>query len=437
MSEIESKLVGFRRRVRWLLAWKGLAYGALAGAGASVVLAILDFFRVVYTEWTWLLLPIAVGALAGAVFGWLRRVQTQALADSIDRRASLQNRIGTANEDPSTFGEEVKRDALAHLGTLKPADVYPVRVTKWHGGAIALSVLAASVFLLGNTPLLLSEKEKADKEELKKIGATVERVAKPLLEKKPEELSPEAKELAKKFEEFSKDLKKGRMPKEEAMQKANDLAREAEKMTQEKFAKSEESLMKAQDALKQMAKEQAMAESGLKPEDVANMDMDKVNEMAEQSDEQLNENMKALSKEMAELMKKMESGKDEKGNSLSEDQISDLKAQMDQLKLDMKALELSQKIKDFLKKLYSQPKFKEILEMMKKLQKTNQEGKEGGLENPKLSEAEIAELKKKLEAMREQIKKELEALADKLKDDKAMQEFLDQLKKSLEDCEGG
>jgi hypothetical protein len=437
MSEIESKLVGFRRRVRWMLAWRGLSFGAIAGASASVVIAILDFFRVVYTEWLWLLLPVAVGALAGGLFGWFRRVQTQALADSIDRRADLKNRLGTANENPASFGAEVRQDALSHLGSLKPAEVYPVRVTKWHGGAIALSVLAASLFLLGNTPLLLSDKEKTDREELKKIGETVERVAKPILDHKMEELTPEAKELAKKFEEFSKDLKKGRMPKEEAMQKANELAREAEKMTQEKFAKSDESLKKAQDALKQMAMEQAMAESGLKPEDMANMDLDKINEMAEQSDEQSKEKMEALSKEMAELMKKMESGKNEKGDPLSEQEKNDLEAQMDQLKLDMKAMELSQKIKDFLKKLYSQPKFKEILEMMKKLQKTNQEGQEGSLENPKLSEAEIAELKKKLEAMREQIKKELEALADKLKDDKAMQEFLDQLKKSLEDCEGG
>ena len=420
-----------------MLAWRGLSFGAIAGASASVVLAILDFFRVVYTEWQWLLLPVAVGALAGGIFGWFRRVQTQSLADSIDRRADLKNRLGTANENPASFGAEVRQDALSHLGTLKPAEVYPVRVTKWHGGAIALSVLAASLFLLGNTPLLLSDKEKTDREELKKIGETVERVAKPILDRKMEELTPEAKELAKKFEEFSKDLKKGRMPKEEAMQKANELAREAEKMTQEKFAKSDESLKKAQDALKQMAMEQAMAESGLKPEDMAYMDLDKINEMAEQSDEQSKEKMDALSKEMAELMKKMESGKNETGDPLSEQEKNDLEAQMDQLKLDMKALELSQKVKDFLKKLYSQPKFKEILEMMKKLQKTNQEGQEGSLGNPKLSEAEIAELKKKLEAMREQIKKELEALADKLKDDKAMQEFLEQLKKSLEDCEGG
>lgn len=437
MSEIEIKLIGFRRRVRWMLAWRGLAYGALTGATASVVLALLDFFRVAYTEWMWLLLPIGVGALAGSLVGWFRKVQTQALADSIDRRADLQNRLGTANEDPASFGEEVKSDALMHLRTLKPAEVYPVRVTKWHGGAIALSVVAASLFLLGNTPLLLSDAEKSDREELKKIGQTVERVAKPILDRKPEELTPEAKELAKKFEQFSKDLKKGRMPKEEAMQKANELAREAEKMTKEQFAKSDEALQKADDALKQMAMEQAMAESGLKPEDLAGMDPKKISEMADQSDEQRTEKMNALSKEMADLMKKMEAGKDESGDPLSDQDMADLKSKMDQLKLDMKALELSQKVKDFLKKLYSQPKFKQILEMMKKLQQTNQEGKDGSLQDPKLSEKEIAELKKKLEAMREQLKKELEELADKLKDDKAMQEFLDQLMKSLEDCEGG
>lgn len=436
MSEIERKLVGFRRRVRWLQAWRFLAIGGAAGAFLSVVLSALDFFRLRYFDWPVLVAPVLVGIGIGAIYGWLRRIPIQSLADSIDRRARLQNRLGTAAEDPATFAEEIKGDALAHLTGLKPSTVYPVRMTRWHMGTIIMIVLAASVFLLGNTPIFMSEQQRKDQEELKRIGQEVERVAKPLLEEKAEKLSPEAKELAKKYDELSKELKKGRMPKEEAMQKANDLAKEAEKMSKEQFAKSDESLAKAQDAMKQMALEQSMAESGIKPEDLG-MSKEDIQQMSEQSEESLNQKAQEMSQEMNDLQRQLEAGKDAKGDPLSDDMKMSMKQKLDQLKLKLKALELSQKVKDFLKKLYSQPEFKEIMEMVKKLQETNAKGQQDQLTNPKMSEKEIEELQKQLDEMRAEMEKKLEELADKLKDDAEMKKFLEELKNSLKECKGG
>ncbi len=427
MSELETKLIGFRKRVRLVFAWRGLALGAAFGALASLILATLDYFRVAYSSWAWLAAPVVGGMLIGFLIGWFRRVSTKALADSIDRRAHLQNRLGTANEDPLTFGEELKGDALRHLGLVKPKEVYPVRMTRWHTVAGVTGLLAVCLFLLGNTPLFLSDQAKADREELKQIGKTVERVAKPILDRKPEELSPESKELAKKFEQFSKDLEKGRMPKEEAMQKANELAKEAEKVAKEQFEKSDENLQKAQDALSKMATEKAMEESGLTPDEMAGLDKSEIERGQQMGDEQRQQEMDALAQKLSELERKLADGKDGNGEDLSQEQKDALKSQADALKKQMKALQLSKKIKDFLQKLYSQPEFKELMEMMKKLQKINQDGKKGELENPQLSEEQIKEMLKKLEE-----------LADKLgKDDKAMKEFLEKLKKALEQGGGG
>ncbi len=426
MSEIESKLQKFRKRVKILLAWRGLALGAGLGACISLILAMLDFTRVMYSTWVLLLIPVVVGGLIGAFFGWIKRVSTQNLAESIDRRAKTQDRLGTANEAPSTFSNELNADALGHLSKLKPQDIYPVRVTRWHAVAGVTALLAVSLFLLGNTPIFLNDQEKADREELKQIAKTVERVAKPILDRKAEELRPEAKELAKKFEQFSKDLEKGRMPKEEAMQKANDLAKEAEKVAKEQFGKSDENLQRAQDSLTKMALEKAMEESGLTPEEMANLDKAELDRGQQVGDEQRQQEMDALSQKLSQLEKQLAEGKDGNGEDLSSEQKDALKSQADALKSKMKALQLSKKIKDFLAKLYAQPEFKELMEMMKKLQKINQEGKAGEMKDAQLSEEQIKEMLKKLEE-----------LAEKLKDDKAMKEFLEKLKKALEQSGGG
>lgn len=427
MSEIETKLRKYRKRVQLLLAWRGFALGAAAGACLSLILAVLDFTRIWYSTWTWLCLPVATGGVLGAILGSMKRVSIQTLAESIDRRASLQNRLGTANEEPDTFGAELREDALRHLGSVRPKEIYPVRMNRWHAVAGTAGLLAVSLFLLGNTPLFLNDQQKSDREELKQIGKTVERVAKPILDRKPEELSPESKELAKKFEQFSKDLEKGRMPKEEAMQKANELAKEAEKVAKEQFEKSDENLQKAQDALSKIAAEKAMEESGLTPEEMAGLDKSEIERGQQMGDVQRQQELDALAQKLSELERKLADGKDGNGEDLSQEQKDALKSQADALKKQMKTLQLSKKIKDFLQKLYSQPEFKELMEMMKKLQKINKDGKNGQLENPQLSEEQIKEMLKKLEE-----------LADKLgKDDKAMKEFLEKLKQSLKHAGGG
>ncbi len=424
MSELEKSISGFRKRVRWLQAWRWLAICGTFGASISVVLAALDFFRVVYFEWWMLAIPVGVGLLTGAIYGLFRSVNTQSLADSIDRRAGLANRLGTAAEQRADGLRDAQRvDALAHVVGLKPSAVFPVRVTKWHSGVVAGMVLTASLFLLGNTPILMNDQDKADRAELKKVGETVERVARPEVNKKEEETTPEARELAKKLEKFGRELQKGRTPKEEAMQKANDLAKEAEKVEQNMFDQSQQSLSKAQEALNQMALEKAMKESGLSPEDMKGMDQQELEQMSQQSDEQLKSQADALSKMMSDLERKLQSGKNDKGEAMSKSDMDALKTKLNAAKKSMKAIELSQKVKDMLRRLTQMPEFKEIMELMKKLAQTTQKAKAG--QPQELTKEQIEEIQKKLEE-----------LADKLKDDKAMKEFLQKMLDALKRAKG-
>lgn len=461
MSELEKNLMGFRRRVRWMRAWKGLAIGGTLGALISLILSTLDFFRIAYASWLWLGIPVVVGIVGGAVIGYFARLRVNDLADSIDRRAALENRLGTAAEDLDDEMRGLQRgDAMAHLQTLKPSAVFPTRITRWHGGLITVSVLAASLFLLGNTPILLSEKEKADREEMKQMAKNVERVVKPLLERKPEEISPEVKKIAKEFDELKREMEKGRIPKEEAMQKANKLAEKAEKTAKEQFQQSEMKMTTAQEQLEKMAEKDALKDLGLSEQDFEKGEIEKAKEMTEGE-------RKELSKEMAEQLKKMrsqlgmsdkgdqsnsqdmseqqqmeslqeqlddiqqqlESGKDANGNQLSKEQMDALKQMSKQLQDLLKNLKLSQKIQDFMKKLNSMPEMKEIQKLLQKLAEVNQKGQENQLEDPKLSEQELQELKKQLEEAMKQMEEAISKMTDE-----DMKKMLEDYKKALEEA---
>src|SRR5437773_7858 len=104
-------------------------------------------------------------------------------------------------------------------------------VRSWRGMAIGLCVgaaacgvwaaLAASIFLLGNTPILLNADAKKQREELKQAGQAVEKITKPLENpKEQQEMTPQEKRLLDEMRKLSRDLEKAHVDKKEAMEKA-------------------------------------------------------------------------------------------------------------------------------------------------------------------------------------------------------------------------
>lgn len=451
-----------------------MAIGGTAGALISLILSTLDYFRIAYASWMWLAVPVVAGIVIGAVAGFFLRLRVNDLADSIDRRASLENRLGTATEEVQDDMRGLQRgDALAHLQSLKPSAVFPVRMTRWHGGLVSLSVLAASLFLLGNTPIFLSAKDKADRAELKQSAANIERVIKPLLERKPEEISPEVKKIAKDFDELKREMEKGRIPKEEAMQKANKLAEKAEKTAKEEAQKSEMQVATAQEQLEKLAENEAMKELGLSKEDFDESRMEKAKEMTEgerkemteelakqlkdmqnklgmksesqqgqegQNQKSEQEAMKDLEKQLSDIENQLKKGQDANGKQLSKSELEALKKLSEQLKELMKDLKMSQKLQDFIQKLQSMPEMKEINELLAKLAKAMQQVEQGDMEVPELTEQELADLKK---AMQEKLKALEEAISKMTDED--IKQMMEDYKKALEEalkngmqaCQGG
>ncbi|MEQ1932463.1 MAG: hypothetical protein ABL962_01100 [Fimbriimonadaceae bacterium] len=426
MSELERKLTRFSRRVRWMTAWKGGAIGGTLGAITSLVVAALDYFRVVLVESSWLVGIVLIGAFVGGILGYFRRINCNMLADSIDRRAMLANRLGTAAEDKDEEMREIQRDdAIAHLSNLKPSEVYPIRVSRWHLGWMVASVLAAGMFILGNSPILRSSQDQADREALKKVAEQIERVAKPLLERK-DEVDPETKKLAEQYKRLSEELKKARLPKEEAMQKANELAKEADQLSKQSFQESQQNIARAEDSMKAMAQQKAMAELGLSDADVSKQDLEKFDKMSEEDLKSENQNLKDA---LSELSKQIQSGKNEKGESLTQEEMEAMKSQLQDLKKQIKGLELSQKIRDFMKELQAMPEFKEIMKLLQELAAKNAQGQKGELKNPELTEKEIEALRKKLEEALKEFEKKIAGMTDADK-----KKMLEDMKKAIEEA---
>jgi hypothetical protein len=123
-----------RRRRAEHHAVRGLFWGALVGAGVLLLRSALG-------DWAFVLAgsAVAAGALAGALWGLVRRVPAADAARLADRAWGLQDRLTTALEwgtrpDRPALADAVVADAAARVATLAPRRVvrriWP-RETRW------------------------------------------------------------------------------------------------------------------------------------------------------------------------------------------------------------------------------------------------------------------------------------------------------------------
>lgn len=396
-----NNLKAFKRRVRFARLWRGLAVGGTVGALAAVVLAFLDFVEAIYTSWLFMGVVVACCAVVGSLIGLFQPVSEKALAESVDRRAGLKDRLSTALGDGSSSDLSLlqKQDAERSLVGVTPARIYPLRLGRWHLGLVTAAVLASTIFLLGNSPILLSEKQKAERAELQQIAPTVQRVSKPVLDE-PDKSAKE-KELSAKLQQYQEELKRGRIDKQEALQKANELQKQADALSKEMDRQADENMQTAKDTLSKMDQDQ-LEKNGMKLDPA----------LASATDDQRQQALQAMQKQADQIRQELATGKDASGRQLS---AAAKAALSQQLKALEQQIELTKKALDFLNRLHSQPEWKQIEQLMQQLAKSGKPGTPNQL-TP--------------EQIKEMIKK-LEELADRLKSDKDMREFLRQLLEAL------
>jgi hypothetical protein len=463
----------FEKRVRNVRAWRGLAIGMLAGGGVCTVWAALDWFRIAYAEWLWMGIVIAAAGLLGAIQGYFAKVSTASLSDSIDRRGGLQDRLKTSLEAHGAGGMEtaLRADTAEHVRNLKPNELYPVRFGKLQMGAIGMAMLASAIFLLGNSPAILPPEARRDREELKKLGESVERIARPLTEHdKPQDLTAAEKRIADELRKLQRDLQKSRLNKEEALQQVNELAKNTKELVKERATLTQDNLNKAETALEKLQKAE-LEKAGIKMDPETLQALKEMNQ-AQSKDGQKGENgdlgkfdPKAFEQAMRNLDQKQAAAQQKAKES--EQKMLDMKKQLDKINLELKnpnltdeqrkALEAMQKqiqdlmkklekelaeankaierimkdkkVQELLRKIQEHPKMKELQELAAKLAENAKVGEMG--EMPELSQEDIEALKEKLKGAEAAIKQ----LAEELSQPGALDEYLDQLKEALENMD--
>lgn len=422
--------------------------GLCVGAAASTVWAVLDWTGVAYTDWTKMGLVTAGAGLLGLVLGFLLKVPTKALSDSIDRRGGLENRLTTSLEieGEGHFESALKDDAVDKLQHLKPKQLYPFKLGRWQASAVMLCLLASTIFLLGNSPILKSPEARKEEAEVKKLGQSVERIARPVTEpQNASEMTPEEKRLADELRKLQQDLEKARINKEEALQKTNELSKKAEELTKERAKMTEDSLSKAESAFEKLQKAE-MEKNGIKMDPEAMRELSKMSSSDRQNmQKQLEQRKQELQEKKAELKSKLDQiKKDLKNPNLTPEQKKALEAMQKQIEEMLKKLEKelaelqkeienlmnSEKIQELLKKIMDHPAMKEIQEMMAKLAKEAQGQQEG--KAPTLTKEDIEAMKEKIK----ELKKQLEELADQLQDPEAMDEFMKQMMEAMKNGGG-
>ena len=435
MSDLTKQLKSFEKRVRLVRAWRGLAVGAFLGAVISSVWSVLDWRSVVYTEWAWMVMLTAAAAIVGGLIGLFRKVPAEQLAESIDRRAGLNDRLTTANErsaSAESFDSALRLDAQEQLASILPKRIYPIRLSRWHAGALGFGALAAAIFVLGNTPVALSEEAKKDRAELKRQAENIKRVTKENFETPDaqQEMSAAEKKLADEMRRFDRDLEKAHLNKEEALQKSNELAQKADELMKEAAKSSEQSMAQAETARDQLMKGE-LEKAGLEnmSPQMAQMSDGQRQEMmdrAKQERKNLDSQLQSLQRQLDEINKKLsnpnlsakERSELEAKKKELEKQIAELNKLIKQNSDLQKALDLSKEAKAVFQKMMQDPLFKELMEIEKKLAQDAKEASKSG--HPKLTDEE-----------RKRLKEQLEKLAAQLKDPKAMKEYLEALLEAM------
>lgn len=469
------RLRPYRRRVRLLLMWRYGAMAGVAGALVATLLSLLDW-RGLLTVYPWQLgMCIAAGVLMGALYGLLRRVSDAAIAQLIDRRAGLKDRLQTAMEHTDgahLFDLPLVEDAQRALQKAEPKHILPLQFGKWQKlflGAVALSLFMQ--FLPQILAIAIPERRE-QQQEIKQSTEEIQEVAKPILEeaKKPD-ADDLIKRIAQNVELYNKRAREAKMSKQEALLRYNEILEQARQLEQQTQKQMEQSLQKAQTAgeqLQKMAEKsnpelnqlqqqlqqqmdalQQQLQSGtdlqgrpLNAQQRAQLQQQlqrlqaTLRAMQNPNQADLQAQMNDLQRQIEALKKQLESGKDANGNPLTREQMEQLKKQLESLQQQMRALKLSQEAQEFLRKLMSDPAYREAMEHLRKLAEQMQQlNQQKDPEQRKLTQEEI-------EKRLQELERKLEELAKKYNTDEKIrelaQQILEQVKqmKELSQCQG-
>ncbi len=467
----------YRRRVRWMLMWRWGALGGFGGTLVALVLDALDWLALIVMPIWGLALAILIGTLMGCLYALLSPLPAGALAQLIDRRGRLKDRLQTAlehTEGERLFDRPLIEDAESALLRLRPAELFRFRLGTAHWMLAFALVALLGFHFLPQILAIVSPQKREQQKQVTTAAKQIEEVAKPVLERAKKPDAPELeKRIARNIELYSRRARQGRLSKQEALLRYNKLLDEARRLEQQNQRKLEQTALKAATAgeqLKQLAQKhrknpqldqltrQLQEElNALQRQLQTGKDMNGNPLSAEQraslqeqirqlqatlqalrnpTPTSLQSQMSELQRQIDELQRQLQSGRNSKGVPLSKEALKALEQQLKRLQQQLRALQLSEQAREFLRKLMNDPNFIEAMKRLQELaRKCQQLGQNQNAQQRQLTQEEI-------ERMARELEKQLEELAKRYSSDEQIRELakqiLEQVKKmkELSQCNG-
>ena len=230
-SSLDLQLIRLRRRVRLLFAERYGLFGTAAGAViAAVVVALSSRYDVLLDYALWAGIVLA-GALAGAAWGLLRRLDDLTVAVAADKRTGLKERLSSAislHDGPKQEMEEaLVTDARARIAELGSAAVFRHRFGLPHAVCGAALFVLLAVIVAPMLPVFQSPVRRQEVAVMKTEGQKLVRIAKDI--DRQDTKHEQIRKLAQKLGKLGAKMSTGRMSKKQAMLKAQKLAKDIKK----------------------------------------------------------------------------------------------------------------------------------------------------------------------------------------------------------------
>jgi len=238
-ASLDISLKGIRRRVRLLLAERSALVGGAAAGAFSLILVVLDKFRLIRFDWPYLLALLALGILAGWVWGFSRKLQDFDVARATEKRLKLKERLSSAISLESQAAENdmipaLLNDAVRHMSNVQPARLFPRRLDRRGKVFIGLLVLLAAAFILPELPMFQSAATRKERAALRKQGEELVKLARKLEEREPpKEIKKLLQQIAANMKALGKDMERARVGRKEALVKLNKMQQQLEAAKQE------------------------------------------------------------------------------------------------------------------------------------------------------------------------------------------------------------
>lgn len=242
-------------RVRTRRGVLALTPGALIGAIVALMVLAAAKLSLVPGWFAWASpAPVALGAAISFVIAWSRAISNEAMAEILDRRYGLAERIVTGWEIAQRGAKTPMETAALEAASAAAAraevrDAIPVRAPKGSGFSLASFVLPIVLaFLLPSWMPPFVQRANLEKEQVKQAGKELQKLAEtlatpaptPAPAAKPGETpkpataaKPEKEEPVDKLKKLAEKMQKGQIGKREAMKQLSELDKEIAKQQSE------------------------------------------------------------------------------------------------------------------------------------------------------------------------------------------------------------